>query len=243
MTLDAVVFDFDGLIIDSEWAIFETACAAFAVHGHELTVEAWATIVGLGDDDDERAWAMLLKAMGIEAFEMATYSATYAEQDRSNRDELPLLPGVEVLVDSLTATGVPIGVASSSSLDWLERHLGRLELLDRFGTLVGADVVGGVGKPAPDVYLRACADLGADPTRSVALEDSAHGVLAAKAAGMSVVAVPGRITQHNDFARGGSGGHLARGAHGRGVGRAGPVRDRSRAVGVALHQSPGSVGA
>jgi HAD superfamily hydrolase (TIGR01509 family) len=199
VTLSAVVFDFDGLIIDSEWVIFESARAAFAVHGHELTVEAWATIVGLGDDDDELMWATLLGAMGVEGFEMATFSATYQAQDRSGRDSLPLLPGVEVLVDSLTAARVPIGVASSSSVGWLERHLDRLGLLHRFGTLVGADVVGGVGKPAPDVYLRACADLGADPTGSVALEDSAHGVTAAKAAGMVAVAVPSRITRHNDL--------------------------------------------
>ena len=200
MTLDAVVFDFDGLIIDSEWAIFETARAAFTVHGHDLTVEAWATIVGLGDDDDERAWAMLTRAMGIEGFDNAVFSATYAEQDRSGRDALPLLPGVEALIESLTAAGVPVGVASSSSLEWLERHRGRLGLRPRFGAVIGADLVGGVGKPAPDVYLRACADLGADPVRSVALEDSAHGVMSAKAAGMTAVAVPSRITRFNDFA-------------------------------------------
>jgi HAD superfamily hydrolase (TIGR01509 family) len=199
VTLGAVVFDFDGLIIDSEWVIFESARAAFAIHGHDLTVEAWATIVGLGDDDDELMWATLVGAMGIEGFEMETFSPTYQAQDRSNRDALPLLPGVEVLVDSLTAARVPIGVASSSSVEWLERHLDRLGLLHRFGTLVGADLVGGVGKPAPDVYLRACADLGADPTHSVALEDSAHGVTAAKAAGMVAVAVPSRITRHNDL--------------------------------------------
>ena len=197
--LEAVVFDFDGLIIDSEWVIFESARAAFAIHGHELTVEAWATIVGLGDDDDELMWSTLLGALGIDGFEMATFSPTYRAQDRSNRDTLPLLPGVEVLVDSLTAARVPIGVASSSSVDWLERHLDRLGLLHRFGALVGADLVGGVGKPAPDVYLRACADLGADPARSVALEDSGHGVSAAKAAGMAAVAVPSRITRHNDL--------------------------------------------
>jgi HAD superfamily hydrolase (TIGR01509 family) len=199
MTLDAVVFDFDGLIIDSEWVIFESARAAFEVHGHQLTVEAWATVVGLGDDDDERMWDTLLDAMGIEGFEMATFSPTYQAQDRSDRDSLPVLPGVEVLVDSLTAARVRIGVASSSSVGWLERHLDRLGLLHRFDTLVGADLVGGVGKPAPDVYLRACADLAADPRRSVALEDSAHGLTAAKAAGMAAVAVPSRITRHNDL--------------------------------------------
>lgn len=199
MNLEAVVFDFDGLIIDSEWVIYETARAAFTVHGHDLTIEAWATIVGLGDDDD-LAWSLLLAAMGIEDLDRTAFSATYADQDRSNRDSLPLLPGVEVLVDSLTAASVPIGVASSSSVEWLERHLDRLGLIHRFGTLVGADLVGGVGKPAPDVYLRACADLGADPTHSVALEDSAHGVTAAKAAGLAAVAVPSRITRYNDFA-------------------------------------------
>jgi putative hydrolase of the HAD superfamily len=199
VTLDAVVFDFDGLIIDSEWAIFETARDAFAVHGHELTVEAWATIVGLGEDDDELAWAMLTQAMGIEGFDNAVFSATYREQPRSNRDSLPLLPGIEVLVDSLTVEGIPMAVASSSSLEWLDRHLGRLGIRPRFGAVVGADLVGGIGKPAPDVYLRACTDLGADPRRSVALEDSAHGVASAKAAGMTTVAVPSRITRFNDF--------------------------------------------
>jgi putative hydrolase of the HAD superfamily len=199
MTLEAVVFDFDGLIIDSEWAIYETAVAAFEVHGHELTVEAWSTIIGLGDDDDELAWSMLTRAMGIEGFDNEVFSATYAAQPRGDRDSLPLLPGIEVLVDSLVAEGIPIGVASSSSLAWLDRHLGRLGIRPRFGAVIGADLVGGVGKPAPDVYLRACADLDADPSRSVAIEDSAHGVASAKAAGMVAVAVPSRLTRFNDL--------------------------------------------
>ena len=199
MNLEAVVFDFDGLIIDTEWVIYETARAAFAAHGHQLSVPAWATVVGLSDDDDA-AWATLLDAAGIEAFDVADYSAAYQAQDRSNRDTLPALPGVEVLFDSLIAEGVAIGVASSSSRAWLDRHLGRLGLTHQLSTIVGADLVGGVGKPAPDVYLQACADLGADPARSVALEDSGHGVTAAKAAGMAAVAVPSRITQFNDFA-------------------------------------------
>jgi HAD superfamily hydrolase (TIGR01509 family) len=194
-----VVFDFDGLMVDTEWAIYESARAAFAVHGHELTAAAWATIVGLGDDDDDLAWTTLMAAMALEGFDRAVFSATYAAQDRSDRDTLPLLPGVATLVDSLHVAGVPLGIASSSSRAWLERHTSRLGVATRFGTMVGADLVGGVGKPAPDVYLRACADLGADPARSVAIEDSAHGVAAAAAAGMAVVAVPSRITRHNDL--------------------------------------------
>jgi HAD superfamily hydrolase (TIGR01509 family) len=199
MTPEAVVFDFDGLIIDSEWVIFEAAVAAFAAHGHALPVEAWATIIGTNSDTDPTWWTNLCAAVGISDFDQSMFEAAYEAQDRSNRDSLPLLPGVRELVDALTGAGVPIGIASSSSRAWLDRHLGRLGLADDFGTLVGADLVGGVGKPAPDVYLKACADLGATPARSVALEDSAHGVAAAKAAGMVAVAVPSRITVHNDF--------------------------------------------
>jgi putative hydrolase of the HAD superfamily len=199
MRLEAVVFDFDGLIIDSEWVIFETAVAAFAAHGHRLTIEAWSTKVGTNDEHHPDQWARLCRACGVEGFERADYDAAYEAQDRSDRDTLPALPGVVELVTELSAAGVPLGIASSSSRGWLDRHVHRLGLADHFTTLVGADLVGGVGKPAPDVYLKACADLGADPSRSVALEDSAHGATAAKAAGMAVIAVPSQITRHNDF--------------------------------------------
>jgi HAD superfamily hydrolase (TIGR01509 family) len=199
VTLDAVVFDFDGLILDTEWAIYESALAAFAAHGHELSIEAWSTIIGTNTDVDETWWDDVCQAAGVTGFDRALFDAVYAEQDRSIRDRLPANPGVPELIDELVAAGIPLGIASSSSRGWLEHHTTRLGLAPHFATMVGADVVGGVGKPAPDVYLRACADLGADPARSVALEDSAHGATAAKAAGMAVVAVPSRITIHNDL--------------------------------------------
>jgi HAD superfamily hydrolase (TIGR01509 family) len=205
MTLEGVVFDFDGLIMDSEWTIYESARAAFVANGHELPVAAWATIVGTNDDTDDTWWPRLRAAAGTPGFDRSDFDAVYEATEgrealRATMLTLPALPGVEVLVDALTATGHPIGVASSSSTGWLERNLERLGLIDRFATLVGADAVGGVGKPSPDVYLKACADLGVDPRGSVALEDSAHGVTAAKAAGMAAVAVPSRITRFNDFA-------------------------------------------
>ncbi len=199
MTLDAVIFDFDGLILDTEWAIYESARTAFELHGHSLSIEAWSTIIGTNGDNDGAWWTQVCEAAGVSGFELGHFEAAYEAQDRSSRDRLPTLPGVLELLESLTAAGVPLGIASSSSRAWLDRHIDRLALGDHFGTLVGSDLVGGVGKPAPDVYLRACADLGADPARSLALEDSAHGATAAKAAGMTVVAVPSRITQFNDF--------------------------------------------
>jgi HAD superfamily hydrolase (TIGR01509 family) len=203
--LDAVVLDFDGLIIDSEWAIYESARTAFGVHGHDLTVAAWATVVGINDRHDDSWWPRLCEAAGVTGFERDRFDAAYEADEpraalRSAMLELPALPGVADLVEELAAAGVPIGVASSSSRGWLEHNLDRLGLIHHFGTLVGADVVGGIGKPAPHVYLRACSDLGAGPTRCVAIEDSAHGVTAAKAAAMTAVAVPSQITRFNDFA-------------------------------------------
>jgi HAD superfamily hydrolase (TIGR01509 family) len=198
MSLEAVVFDFDGLIIDSEWVIFESAAAAFAEHGHRLTIEAWATVVGTSERDERTGWERLCAAIGAEGFTREAYDAAYLAQDRSNRDTLPPLPGVVALADALVTAGVPLAIASSSHLEWLDRHISRLGLDRHFPVLVGADLVGGVGKPAPDVYLRACALLGADPRRAVALEDSSHGVAAAHAAGMAAVAVPGRVTASHD---------------------------------------------
>jgi putative hydrolase of the HAD superfamily len=199
MTLEAVVFDFDGLIVDSEWVIYESAAAAFATHGHDLPVEVWATVVGTNERDERAEWDNLCSRLGI-TFAQTDFSAAYEAQDRSNRDSLPALPGVVALLDELAEAGIPVAIASSSSCDWLQRHVDRLGIDHHFrGVLVGADLVGGVGKPAPDVYLRACADLDADPRHAVALEDSEHGISAAHAAGMAAVGVPGRVTRSHDF--------------------------------------------
>lgn len=191
----AVVFDFDGLVFDSETAIFQAAVATLAELGHELTVEAWATVIGLGEDD---SWARLCEALGAE-IDRELYDAGYARQDRSWRDTLPALPGVVELLDALRTDGVPCAVASSSPAPWVKGHLDRLGLVDHFAVLATADRVGGRAKPAPDTYLLACSDLGVAPRRSVALEDSAPGIAAALAAGLAVVAVPSHITAHTDL--------------------------------------------
>ncbi|MCU1452423.1 MAG: haloacid dehalogenase superfamily enzyme subfamily [Acidimicrobiales bacterium] len=190
------MFDFDGLIVDTEMPIFLAAAAAFREHGHEVAAEHWSAIVGL-PDSQEGWYPTLVERLGID-LDRALFDQAYARQDRSWRDQQPALPGVIELLDELRAAGIGCGVASGSPVAWLEKHLGRLGLLDRFATLAGVDRVAR-GKPAPDVYLLACQELGAAPARSVALEDSAHGVEAARAAGLAVVAVPTALTQYTDL--------------------------------------------
>jgi HAD superfamily hydrolase (TIGR01509 family) len=196
VALDAVVFDFDGLVFDSETPIYRASAAALAEMGHPgLTEAQWSVCIGLGEED---SWSALGTALGA-ALDRDEFEARYQAQDRSWRDSLPALPGVEDLLAELAGAGVPCGVASSSSCAWVEGNLERLGLLHRFAVVAGRDRVGGRSKPAPDSYLYAVAHLGADPARTVALEDSAPGIAAAQAAGLTVVAVPSRITVHTDL--------------------------------------------
>ncbi len=193
--LAAVVFDFDGLMVDTETPIFEMAQRSLAEMGHDIDVEMWSKVVGLGD---AASFAAMCAAIGAQ-IDRERYEAIYRGQDRAWYDAVPASPGVVGLLDALADAGIPVGIASSSPAHWIERHLGRLGLRNRFSTIASEDRVGGRAKPAPDTYLLACADLGVDPSRAVALEDSAHGIAAALAAGLTVVAVPSPITAFTDL--------------------------------------------
>lgn len=107
-------------------------------------------------------------------------------------------PGIPELLDALDRHQIPFGIASNSTLPWVEAHLEIVGLRAYFDVIVTRDQVK-TPKPAPDSYLEACRRLGADPARSVAFEDSPFGVMAAKAAGMKCVACPSWLTVGRDF--------------------------------------------
>ena len=192
---DAVIFDFDGTIFDSETPIYQAYAAALAELGHELTIPGWATVVGHAEDESHAA---LCAAVGAD-LDRDDLEERYARQDRSWRDTLPALPGVEALLDELLAAGVPLGIASSSPESWVETHLVRLGLRDHFAVIASRDQVEGRGKPDPASYRYATRMLAADPARTIAVEDSNPGVRAALAAGLVVVSVPSEITRHTDL--------------------------------------------
>jgi len=194
-TLGGVVFDFDGLIVDSEMPIFEMSRAALAEMGHAIDIEAWSSVVGLGDADSHAA---LCSAVGADV-DRDEFDALYQRQDRRWKDHLDPLPGVVDLLADLAGAGVPCAVASSSSSGWVVGHLERLGLDGFFAAVATSDRVGGRTKPAPDLYVMACRELDVNRSSAVALEDSAHGVTAALTAGLSVVAVPSAITVHTDL--------------------------------------------
>jgi len=192
----AVVFDFDGLVLDTEWCEYVTAAEQFRAHGTELSLDLWKTFIGTVDHPH---WTDILEEqIGRPIDRELIVPSRLAAKDVCNADLAPL-PGVVPLVDSLRDLGVPIAVASSSSVDHVDGHLVTHGLLDRFPVRATGDEVP-LTKPDPAVYLLACERLGVDPTASVAIEDSVNGVTAAKAAGMAAVAVPGTLTLGMDFA-------------------------------------------
>lgn len=186
LLLDAVVFDCDGLLAETEsgWTRAETAL--FAEHG-----------CGFGQAEKQLLVGGTLKAAG-EA--MAEYFGEPGTADelaerlaelvwKELRAGAPALPGARELVSRVRARGIPLAVASNSPRRFVEASLVSAGLDDLFEVIVTADEVEH-GKPAPDIYLHACELLGAKPADAVAFEDSRTGVASARAAGLFVVGVP-----------------------------------------------------
>ncbi|MFF4223405.1 HAD family hydrolase [Streptomyces abikoensis] len=183
--VEAVVFDCDGLLVDTEpcWTVAETA--VFAAHGHPFGPEQKALVIGRTLEAAGEAMAGYFGRPGAGA-EIA------AELLRRVRKELAqgaaALPGAAELVRACRAA-VPVAVASNSPRELLDAALGSAGLAEYFTHSFAADEVRHP-KPAPELYLTACAALGAAPARSVAFEDSATGIAAARAAGLYVAVVP-----------------------------------------------------
>jgi putative hydrolase of the HAD superfamily len=194
--IDAFVFDFDGLIIDTEWCEFVSIAEQFERYGHRYAVEHFQQFVGT-------AWPTGWTRELIDAVGEPLDEAHLHTQRRLRRDELlyatGVLPGVVALLDLALAHGVALAVASSSTRDWVEPHLERLGLRDRFAAVLTRDDVARA-KPAPDLFSAAARALDVSAARTIVFEDSFNGCIAAKAAGMVCVVAPNRITMIQDFA-------------------------------------------
>jgi len=193
--LDAVVFDFDGLMVDTERSTYDAVDAVFAAHGETLSVELWAGFVGTTDHPH---WADILEEQLGRPIDRDRWVARRRADGVARARALPLLPGVADLLDSLAVAGVRLGLASSSRGGWVEGHLDHRGLSGRFEVVCTGDEVERT-KPDPALYTLACRRLGVSPAATVAVEDSLHGVAAAKAAGMVAVAVPGTFMDPGDF--------------------------------------------
>jgi HAD superfamily hydrolase (TIGR01509 family) len=183
----AVVFDNDGLLLDTEAAWTRAEEALFERHGSSFTMEHKRALIGTSPTTS----AVLLEEMlGLPGRGKALRDELHELVMEEALRGAPPRPGALELLAAVRDAGVPVGLASNSARAFVERVLSVAGLLDgQFDTVVTAEDVERP-KPAPDLYLAACAALGAAPAEAAALEDSPIGVASAVAAGMYVVAVP-----------------------------------------------------
>lgn len=205
----AIIFDFDGVLLESEFEGNVLIARVLTELGHPTRVEdALRHFTGLNGKDFLAAVEQWIGRPASEEFSRRLE----AEGARALRDGLAAVVGAVDFVRSLP-TGLPIAVASSSSTRWIRGHLGHLGLADAFGDHVysGREHVAR-GKPAPDLYLHAAAELGVDIADSVIIEDSEVGVTGALAAGATVVGLAAGshcIHGHADRLRALGAGHVA----------------------------------
>lgn len=190
MTIDAFVFDFDGTLIDTETPQFDAARSIFVEHGVDLDVAWWAPIVGSTDIPD--IVAELERRVGGSVDRRAVLDL-FEERNRDGVANASTRPGVVALLDDAAAHGIPLAIASNAPRRWIEHHLTRVGLLDRFRIVVSLNDVRR-GKPDPEPFATAAAALGADASRTMAFEDSAIGIASAVGAGLFTIAIPGALT-------------------------------------------------
>lgn len=191
----ALIFDFDGLILDTEEPVYRSWLEVYQAHGEELPFERWVQIVGsttIAFHPQHHLEERIGRPLPQEVLDRRIIRRT--EMILANE----VLPGVVRYLDEAHAMGLKLGVASSSTTEWVSGHLARLGILDRFDCLRCRDDVAHA-KPEPDLYVAVLDCLGVGPAEAVAIEDSPNGVAAAKRAGMRCVAIPNTITARLDL--------------------------------------------
>lgn len=182
----AVVFDMDGIILDSGeiWqGIIATLFAECDAGWGDIDEESFA------GGDNSQQWASFLRhSVGLPLEEEEIIAKVTAALIAAYEQRLPLVPGAETIIADLAAS-YPLGLASSSPRPVIAFVLEHSGLERYFTAWVSSDDVAR-GKPAPDVYLKACRDLGMEPEYCVAVEDSRFGIQAARAARLKVIAIP-----------------------------------------------------
>ena len=193
MQVRAFLFDFDGLILDTELASRAGWELLYREHGHELPTELWATLVGT----THAPWdpmAHLEELVGEPLEREALNERRFAHEIALIEAE-ELRPGITEYLAAARRHGLKRAIVSSSTRHWVDMHLERLEEAAGWNAICTADRDPARAKPAPVLYLEALELLGVTADEAVAFEDSPNGVLAAKAAGVFCVAIPNEVTR------------------------------------------------
>jgi len=192
----ALVFDFDGLILDTEVPVLESWEQVYRSYGVELPMDTWLETIGTADHDFD-PFAHLQELLGRSLGREPLHADRILHRDAILHAQ-ETLPGVREYIQEGRRLGLKLAVASSSRRQWVVGHLERLGIHEYWDAVLTADDVART-KPDPELYLAAVEAVGVVPHQAVAFEDSENGVKAAKAAGLHCVAVPAQLTMNMDF--------------------------------------------
>ena len=190
--IEALVFDFDGLILDTEGPIFQTWQELYQEYGCQLTLADWENCLGSAEGTN-MFYDNLEEQLG-QPVDMETIAPRLQTRELEMIEAQPVLPGVSEYIQRAVQLGLKLGVASSSTCKWVTGHLEKRGLRESFQCVLGSDDVQAT-KPDPDLYLSVVECLEVSAEQTIAFEDSPHGVTAAKRAGLYCVAVPNPLTR------------------------------------------------
>jgi HAD superfamily hydrolase (TIGR01509 family) len=194
--MQAIVFDFDGLLMDTETTMVESWQTEWAYHGLELDLDGFWP--GHGGDISEDRYALLAAAVGTGFDRAESHARRMAHRDQMHAD-LDFRPGIRDWIVTARELGLRVAIASSSPRAWVLGHLDRVDAVDLFDEVATGDEVT-THKPDPAIYQLALQRLGVPGSSAIAVEDTPHGVAAAQAAGMYAVAVPNPFVTPGAFA-------------------------------------------
>jgi HAD superfamily hydrolase (TIGR01509 family) len=195
LNLQSLIFDFDGLIVDTEKPGFDSWNELYADFGRRLTLDDWRGATGYVGGFDP---AIHLEGLLERKLDWHNLVPRREARNWELTVKQGVLPGIRELMVAAVNAGIPVGVASNSGFGWVNDGLERLGLRGLVGAIVTRDMVLNP-KPAPDVYLKTAETLQVSPGSSVALEDSEPGCRAAKAAGMRAVVIPNQFSERQDL--------------------------------------------
>jgi len=189
----AFLFDFDGLLVDTESAARAGWEWLYREHGHELPADEWRKLVGTTG----APWSPMdhLEELVGRPLERDSLNERRYAHELTLIEAEALRPGIAEYLDAADRLGLKRAIVSSSSRTWIDMHLGRLERTYGWQAIVTADRVRERAKPNPTMYLEALELLGVAASEAIVFEDSPNGVRAAKAAGIFTVAIPNAVTR------------------------------------------------
>lgn len=191
-----LVFDFDGLILDTEVPVYRSWLEIYQAYGCQLSPDVWSRMIGTADNFFED-YGDLEQQLGY-SLDHAYLEAKRTKLEFALVEAQSIRPGIKGYLETARRRGLRIGLATSSSCRWVTGHITRLGLVKYFDSIVARDDVRYV-KPDPELYRMALSRLGLKPDEAISFEDSPNGARAAKGAGLFCVVVPNPMTSHLEF--------------------------------------------